>query len=75
MKLNVKDFVKNVRFSLGKNGRALFEFTIGGFIAVSIALYLTSCYSSMDAEKFHYHGSVGKSQHVTNVIVHPDSVR
>nr|DAS05880.1 MAG TPA: hypothetical protein [Microviridae sp.] len=29
----------------------------------------------MDAEKFHYHGSVGKSQHVTNVIVHPDSVR
>ena len=51
----------------------LFKVSIGGFILVSVALYFQSCVSSMDAEKFHYNGSLGKCVNHRTVVV--DTIR
>lgn len=47
----------------------LFKVSIGGFILVSVVLYFQSCVTSMDAEKFHYNGSLGKCVNNRTIVV------
>lgn len=73
MKQSVKDFFLSVFSLLKDKKRVLFEIGFGGFVLVSVSLYLQSCVSSMEAEKFHYHGSIGKCVGHSTVVV--DTVR
>lgn len=51
----------------------LFKVSVGGFILVSVTLYFQSCVTTMDAEKFHYGGSLGKCVNHRRIVV--DSIR
>ena len=65
-------FMKNIIPFLKNLPPVLFKVSIGGFILVSVALYFQSCVTSFDADKFHYHGAVGKcrSSHVVSDSIH-----
>ncbi len=60
MMKNVKDFLMSVLSFLNGKKRVLFEIGVGGFITVSVCMYFQSCVSTLDAEKFHYNGAVGR---------------